>query len=62
MTSSAAKHAELVVESALPFLVGEFAVLSEFVGKIGLLERSGGTGARRLGLGVIVGRRFRRVG
>ena len=49
VSSASAIHAKVVGESASAFLRGEFAVLSEFIGEVGLLVLSGGTGQVRIG-------------
>ena len=49
VSSASAIHAKVVGESASAFLGGEFAVLSEFIGEVGLLVLSGGTGQVRIG-------------
>ena len=49
MSSIFAKHAKVVGKSVSMFLRGEFAILSEFIGEVGLLVLSGGTGQVRIG-------------
>ena len=44
MTTFAAKEAKVVVHSSLSLLLGEFAVLSEFGGEVGLVGRAGRIG------------------
>ena len=49
MSSTSTKHAKIVGKSVSAFLGGEFAILSEFIGEVGLLVLSGGTGQVRIG-------------
>ena len=55
MSSASTKHAKVIGKLASMFLRGEFAVLYEFVGEVGLLVLSRGTG--RVGIGPLVGQR-----
>ena len=52
MSSASVKHAKVVSKSVSAFLGGEFAVISEFTGEVGLLVLSGGTG--QIGIGSFV--------
>ena len=55
MSSASTKHAKIVGKSVSTFLGGEFAILSEFIGAVGLLVLS--RGAREVRIGPLVRRR-----
>ena len=44
MSSTSTKYAKVIGKSASVFLRSEFVVLSKFIGEVGLLVLSGGTG------------------
>ena len=59
MSSTSAKHAKVVGKLVSTFLRGEFAILSEFTGEVGLLALSRGT--RQVRIGPLIRRRGRFV-